>query len=276
MVTSKNPYFSQNKFMREPFNIKLEKYHLKELLNTLIGLSKTNKTEIGLSDSKIFQDDKAKPPTSHFYIDKELEELISSLELHFFITKYNEQKDQDGQKIMSFFSLNYGLCIKDDIFYGRGSDRKYVIQRRFNYSDSIRKYLATAKQLKCDNEACGKTYQYELLDKLQLFDMMCPTCKQGICSIEHVTVTLPAVNEQIQIAEFDLNFLNSLKIDQPQYASGLAQELDCTYQKVSRRSIKLRELGLIKNERKTLDAETGERTYYNLTDKANETYFDNE
>jgi len=266
-----NPYFSQNKFMREPFNIKLEKYHLNELLNTIITLSKNNKREIGFLDSKIFQADKSKPPTSHFYIDKELEELISSLELHFFITKYNEQKDQDSSKLMSFFSLNYGLCIKDDIFYGRGSDRKYVIQRRFNYSDSIRKYLSSAKQLKCDN--CGKTYPYEVLDKLQLFDMLCPTCKKGTCSIEHVSVDLPAVNEQIQIAEFDLSFLNSLKIEQPQYASGLAQELDCTYQKVSRRSIKLKELGLIATERKTLDSAKGERTYYDLTDKANETYF---
>lgn len=266
-----NPYFSQNKFMREPFNIKLEKYHLNELLNTIVTLSKNNKREIGFSDSKIFQADKSKPPTSHFYIDKELEELISSLELHFFITKYNEQKDQDSSKLMSFFSLNYGLCIKDDIFYGRGSDRKYVIQRRFNYSDSIRKYLSSAKQLKCDN--CGKTYPYEVLDKLQLFDMLCPTCKKGTCSIEHVSVDLPVVNEQIQIAEFDLSFLNSLKIEQPQYASGLAQELDCTYQKVSRRSIKLKELGLIVTERKTLDSTKGERTYYDLTDKANDTYF---
>lgn len=269
-----NPYFSQNKFMREPFNIKLEKYHLKELLNTLISLSKNNKREIGTSDSKIFQADKSKPPTSHFYIDKDLEELISSLELHFFITKYNEQKDQDSSQLMSFFSLNYGLCIKDDIFYGRGSDRKYVIQRRFNYSDSIRKYLSSAKQLKCDN--CGKTYPYEVLDKLQLFDMLCPTCKKGTCTVEHVSVTLPTVNEQIQIAEFDLSLLNSLKIEQPQYASGLAQELDCTYQKISRRSIKLKEQGLIVSERKTLDTKTGERTYYDLTDKANTTYFSEE
>lgn len=269
-----NPYFSQNKFMREPFSIKLEKYHLNELLTTLIVLSKNNKREIALSDSKIFQADKSKPPTSHFYIDKELEELISSLELHFFITKYNEQKDQDSSKLMSFFSLNYGLCIKEDILYGRGSDRKYVIQRRFNYSDSIRKYLSSAKQLKCDN--CGKTYAYELLDKLQLFDMLCPTCKRGNCSIEHVSVVLPIVNEQIQIAEFDLSLLNSLNIEQPQYASGLAQELDCTYQKISRRSIKLKELGLISSERKTLDLKTGERTYYDLTEKAKDTYFSEE
>lgn len=266
-----NPYFSQNKFMREPFNLKLEKYHLKELLNTLISLAKANKKEIGVSDSKIFQHDREKPPTSHFYIDKDLEDLISSLELHFFITKYNEQKDQDSSKLMSFYSLNYGLCIREDINYGRGSDRKYVIQRRFNYSESIKKYISSAKELKCDN--CKKSYSYELLTNLQLFDMLCPTCKQGKCQIEHVSVDLQIAEESIQIAEFDLNLLNSLKIEQPQYPSSLAQELDCTYQKVSKRSTKLKDIGLINSERKTLDDSVGERTYYNLTDKAIKTYF---
>jgi DNA-binding MarR family transcriptional regulator len=269
-----NPYFSQNKFMREPFSVKLEKYHLKELLDSIVELAKQNKREIGQSDSKIFQLDKLKPPTSHFYIDKELEELIFSLELHFFITKYNEQKDQDSQKVMSFFSLNYGLCSYEDIFYGRGGDRKYVIQRRFNYSSAIRKYLETAKQLRCNNTECGETYQYELLDKIRLFDILCPKCKRGTCSIEHVTVDIPIADEQIQIVRFDMDLLNSLKIEEPQYASSLAQELDCTYQKVSKRSIKLKELGLIESERKTIDTNIGERTYYRLTQKAIKTYFE--
>lgn len=266
------PYFSQNKFMREPFKLKLEKYHLRELLNTIISMAKFNKKEIGTSDSKIFREDRDKPPTSHFYVDGELEELLSSLELHFFITKYNEQKDQDSQKVMSFFSLNYGLCIKEDIFYGRGSDRKYVIQRRFNYSSQIRKYLTGAKQISCNK--CNATYEYELLDNLRLFDMLCPTCKRGICSIEHVSIEISEADENVLISEFDLGFLNSLNIEQPQYASGLAQELDCTYQKVSRRSIKLKEQGLLKSVRETLDSKIGERTYYYLAPKAKKIYFE--
>lgn len=270
------PYFSQNKFMREPFNLKLEKYHLRELLQSIIELSKTNKREISSLDSKIFQADRDKPPTSHFYIDNRLEEIISSLELHFFITKYNEQKDQDSQNLMSFFSLNYGLCMKEDIFYGRGSDRKYIIQRRFNYSETIRKYISTAKQITCRNGNCKKIYSYETLSSLQLFGMLCPTCRQGTCEIEHVALELPKVEEAIQIPEFDINFLNSLNIEEPQYPSALAQELDCTYQKVSRRSIKLKESGLIESEKKTLDPKIGERTYYKLTDKAKDTYFDQE
>lgn len=268
-----NPYFSQNKFMREPFNIKLEKYHLKELLQNIINSSKVNKREISLSDSKIFQNDKEKPPTSHFYIENNLEDFISSLELHFFLTKYNEQKDQDSQSVMSFYSINYGLCMKEDIFYGRGSDRKYIIQRRFNYTDIIKKYITTAKQIKCKNTDCQKIYSFEMLNSLQLFNMLCPTCRKGNCEIEHVSVEMPVIEANIQIPEFDINLLNSLKIEQPQYPSSLAQELDCTYQRVSKRSIKLKDMGLIKSEKKIIEAKVGERTYYSLTEKAKEIYF---
>ncbi|WP_335989747.1 hypothetical protein [Acinetobacter bereziniae] len=272
-IDSIYPYFSQNKFMREPFNVKLEKYHLLELLQNIIVTSKNNKREISILDSKVFQLDKDKPPTSHFYINKKLEYLLSSLELNFFITKYNEQKDQDSINIMSFYSLNYGLCMQEDIFYGRGSDRKYIIQRRFNYTDLIHKYINTAKQIKCLNQACQTIHNYELLPMIQMFDMLCPTCKQSICEIQHVEVDITLANDSILMPEFDINLLNSLKIEAPQYPSSLAQELDCTYQKVSKRSIKLKDLGLVESQKQTFDTKIGERTYYTLTERAEEIYF---
>nr|WP_319401787.1 winged helix-turn-helix domain-containing protein [uncultured Carboxylicivirga sp.] len=268
------PYFSQNKFMREPFNLKLEKYHLKQLLESLIASAKQNKREIPKLDSKIFQADKNKPLTSHFYLDHAFEDLISSLELHFFITKFNEQKDQDSNTIMSFFSLNYGLCMKEDINYGRGSDRKYVIQRRFNYTENIKKYISNAKQIRCQNEECKEIFSFEKLESLQLFDMLCPKCRKGTCEVEHVTGDYKDTSKEIQIPEFDLNFLNSLKIEQPQYPSSLAQELDCTYQKISKRAIKLKDSGLITSEKLTIDKSIGERTYYKLTDKSLELYYE--
>ena len=103
------------------------------------------------SDSKIFQAEKTKPPTSHFYIDKQLENVLRTLELNYFITKYSEQKDQEGKTLMTFYSLNHGLCKTEDIHYGKGKDRKYVIQRRFNYSEIVREYIADAKQFVCNN-----------------------------------------------------------------------------------------------------------------------------
>ena len=65
-----SPYFSQNQFMREPFDMKLNKYHLSTLLHSFVSSSKSNKSYISTSDSKIFEKDKGRPPTSHFYINK--------------------------------------------------------------------------------------------------------------------------------------------------------------------------------------------------------------
>ena len=79
--------------------------------------------------------------------------------------------------------------------------------------------------------------------------------------------------EEIQLPELDIQLLNSLNIESPQYASSLAQELDCTYQKISRRALKLKESDLLVIEKKKIDEQIGERSYYSLTKKAINIYF---
>lgn len=269
-----SPYFSQNQFMREPFDMKLNKYHLSTLLQSFISSSKINKSYISTSDSKIFERDKSRPPTSHFYINKKYEDYLKPLELQFFITKFNEQKDQDSSELMSFFSLNFGLCESEDIIYGKGSDRKYVIQRRFNYTRLVHEYISSAKNITCNT--CDAQHELDMLPMLEAFDMLCPKCKKGICSINEVAVAIPMANEEIQLPELDMQLLNSLNIESPQYASSLAQELDCTYQKISRRALKLKESDLLSIEKKKIDEQIGERSYYSLTKKAINIYFSSE
>jgi DNA-binding MarR family transcriptional regulator len=266
-------YFSKNKYMRGAFSEKLEKFHLNEVINNIIGEAKLNKTEISKSDSKIFQAEKTKPPTSHFYIDKQLENVLRTLELNYFITKYSEQKDQEGKTLMTFYSLNHGLCKTEDIHYGKGKDRKYVIQRRFNYSEIVREYIADAKQFVCNN--CTNTLPYEKLEMLEMFDMLCPKCKKGNCYLKHVEVEIPEqIDISLQLPEFDIRLLNSIKINEPQYPTSLAQELDCSYQKASKRAVKLVKEGLLKTKRLSQVKGVGVRTYYFLTEKANKTYFE--
>lgn len=273
-IDTVRPYFSQNQFMREPFNMKLEKYHLHQLLNRFIESSKSNKRDILVSDSKVFSKDKTKPPTSHFYINKKLEDVLKPLEMQFFITKYNEQKDQDSSELMSFFSFNYGLCVSEDIHYGRGSDRKYVIQRRFNNTKNLQAYLSSAKHISCNNIQCNANHDYEMLAMIEMFDMLCPKCKVGTCSVEHASVDIELADDKILLPEFDMQFINSLKVDSPQYPSGLAQELDCTYQKVGKRAAKLKDLGFLQAREMTMDKALGKRNYYSLTSAAVETYFE--
>ncbi|WP_410508399.1 hypothetical protein RSJ42_16845 [Methanosarcina hadiensis] len=264
-------FFSQNKYMKESFDEKLEKYHLNELLNQIIKMSKKNKTEIPSLNSKVFESEKSRPVTSHFYVKKEMEKLLNTLELNFFITKYNEQKDKDG-KLIVFFFLNYGLCKKEDINFGRGTDRKYIVQRRFDYSDAIKECIDAAKKIRCN--ACGSSYSMDKLNILELYHMLCPECRKGVCEIIHVEVELPTVKQEIQLMEFDLKLLNALRIDEPQFASLLAQDLDCHYQKVTKRAQFLEtEHSLLMRKKETLYREYGERTYYYLTDKARNIYF---
>lgn len=272
-VDTIEPYFSKNTFMREPFNMKLEKFHLNMLLKEFINVSKTNKREISLSDSKVFAKDKTKPPTSHFYINKKFESILQPLEMQFFITKYNEQKDQDSKELMSFFSLNFGLCMNEDIIYGKGTDRKYVVQRRFNNTKELQSYIEKAKHIICDNNTCKSTFEYEKLPMLEMFDMLCPKCKEGKCNVEHANVEIDIADENILLPEFDFELLNSLRIDSPQYPSSLARELDCTYQKIGRRAAKLKEQGLIDRQKMTIDKSLGERNYYSITEKTSNTYF---
>lgn len=273
-IDTVRPYFSQNQFMREPFDMKLEKYHLHQLLERFVESAKSNKRDILVSDSKVFAKDKTKPPTSHFYINKKLEDVLKPLEMQFFITKYNEQKDQDSSELMSFFSLNFGLCVSEDINYGRGSDRKYVIQRRFNNTKNLQGYLSDAKHIACNNSQCKATHDYGMLSMIEMFDMLCPKCKSGTCSVEHANVDVELADEKILLPEFDMQFINSLKVDSPQYPSGLAQELDCTYQKVGKRAAKLKDMGFLQAKEMTIDRTLGKRNYYSLTDEAVTTYFE--
>lgn len=272
-IDTVQPYFSQNQFMREPFDMKLEKYHLHQLLEQFIDSAKKNKREILVSDAKIFSKDKTRPPTSHFFINKKLEEVLKPLEMQFFVTKYNEQKDQDSSELMSFFSLNYGLCVSEDIHYGRGSDRKYVIQRRFNNTQTLNDYLNNAKHIICNNVGCNAIHDYEKLSMIEMFDMLCPKCKVGTCNVEHANVDVELADETILLPEFDMQFINCLKVDSPQYPSGLAQELDCTYQKVGKRAAKLKDMGFLQTKEMLRDKTLGKRNYYSLTDKAVEIYF---
>ncbi|PEX49240.1 hypothetical protein COK25_24115 [Bacillus cereus] len=270
-VDSIEIFFTQNRYMRESFKEKLGKYHLKVLLNEFITEARKNKSDIMASNSKIWERDRSNPPTSHFFINKErYEDILQTLELNYFITKYNEQKDQDSKDLMSFYSLNYGLCMKENITYGRGSDRKYVIQRRFNYNKIIEVFLNSAKTIICDN--CGKTYPMDSLENLKFYDMLCPGCKKGKCHVIDVEVQIPEEQpEELLLTEFELSTLNSLRISDPQYATQLAQELDCTQQKISRVVDKLERKELVIRKRE--NGVAGNRTYYYLTDKTRELYF---
>jgi len=146
--------------------------------------------------------------------------------------------------------------------FGRGKDHKYIVQRRFDYSDILKEYINSAKVIRCPS--CHSSYPMHEQAKFEFFDMLCPKCKKSKCEIVPVEVDLPESDPDIQLNEFDFAILNSLHIEEPQFASLLGQELDCNYQKISKRATYLEGFagGLIRKSREKRNNDDRVRTYY--------------
>jgi hypothetical protein len=84
-------YFAAGQILHETFAERSSIYSLKELLEQIVARAR----ELRTHKSAVFDKISGRPPTSHFHVPIELEQLLSSLELNFFLTKY--------------FDLNHGL-----------------------------------------------------------------------------------------------------------------------------------------------------------------------
>ena len=179
------PYFRMNKFLQESFSERASIFSLKELLEEIVIRSRELKKH---RDSSVMRDLPGVPPTSHFHISLELDPLLATLELNFFVTKYYEMSDRDGRKV-AVYALNFGLCQKFGIAFGRPTEKRehrlYFVERIFDDTPIIRKFIQQNQEIKCSN--CGKTYGLEKLDALKMIDMLCPGCKSGTCVVSNLS-----------------------------------------------------------------------------------------
>ena len=142
-----------------------EQFHLFKLLNIIIDKAVQNKKHIGTSEAKIFEPYTTNTaPSNYLYIPEELEDVLKTLEFNFFITKYSKQKARDSSTI-SVFSLNYGLCIDNNIIFDEKSDRKFRLERVFDFNKLVVDWMNNSKELICSQ--CGEKYE---LDKKDIFE----------------------------------------------------------------------------------------------------------
>ena len=214
------------------YNESFEKYHLLELLNILIKKAIKNKKHIGSSTAKIFQQYTTNTaPSNYLYIPEELEEILKTLEFNFFITKYSQQKDRDGVNI-SVFSLNYGLCIENNIIFDEKSDRKFRIERIFDFNKILTDWMKSSQELICLN--CNELYDISKKDIFIEHKIPCQKC-QG-----KVTLRPIINNDQKEIIENNLKIpmreyeiLNALNNQSSMTATELGDELDRAYQSIN-------------------------------------------
>jgi DNA-binding MarR family transcriptional regulator len=215
-----------------------------------------------------------RPPTSHFHVLVEYDSILSTLELNFFITKYYQMKDRDGKKV-SIYALNYGLCQQQAISFSRPREKRvhrlYFVERIFDYSPIISSYIKMNQEISCDN--CGEKFAHDKLSVLQVYDMLCPKCRNGICRVINLSRKYEKVLREIDsenlLPQTELGILKTLHDEREKlFAKQIASELDCSYQLVGKRGKKLSDKMLVVRSRN----ERGRREF-EISDTAKQIYF---
>lgn len=270
------PFFQNTTYSLKSFEEKISILQLRELLLIFTDELKNiqRKIKIGELTGNIYDVVRTNPYTSHFIFNPIHEQFLKTLELNFFVSKYNEMSGRDGGK-QSVYCLNYGLCIRYSLRWGypKGTEhRKYLISRPFDFNNIIEDFLRTSKRIICINPECNRNFSFEQLQFLEFTNMKCPDCQNPvkvIANSETIEAELSRVDNAKLLPDVELGILYEIhKSDKPLKPKEIAEELDCSHQLIGRRAKKLDEAkGLISRE-----GETGQRVY-KLTERAKEDYF---
>lgn len=257
------------KFEHQAFGERSSVFSLKELLESIVVRARELRE---YKDSVVTKEIRGRTPSSHFHVLRDFESLLSTLELNFFITKYFEMRDRDARTV-AVYALNYGLCSRYTIEFGKPVGRKerlYFVERIFDYTPIIRRYLLSNQEIRCDS--CDAVHGLDKLESLKLFDMMCPTCKKGTCVVTNLSKKYEAVLEQVDselmLPSTEVGILSTLYTEESGLmAADIAGELDCSYQLVGKRGKIMEERGLVDRDKMK------GRRIFKITERAREEYF---
>lgn len=263
-------YFAAGRFLHETFSERCSIYSLKELLEQIVARAR----ELRAHKSAVFEKISGRPPTSHFHVTPGYDGLLSTLELNFFLTKYFEMSDRDGRKV-SIYALNYGLCRRYSISFGRPTGerefRLYFVERVFDYGPIISAFVESNQEIVCGN--CGARHGLDKLDALKIYGMKCPACQIGTCELINLSKKyepmLKSIQAELLLPKTELGILQTLHSEsEPQRPSDIAAELDCSYQLIGKRSVRLEERGLVTRAR-----DANNNRIIEITDAAEASYF---
>lgn len=273
LVTLK--YFDRmNRYAMEPFERKLDRHNQEKLLKHIVGEAKHVQRGIGANKigGKYFEG-LTNPPTSHFTISTNMEDILASLELNFMVSKYHEMRNKDGQDV-SVYALSYGLCEDQKMSWGypkgRRDDRSYFVQRCFGFNSTIKQFLSESKTIRCNN--CGASFGMEKQETIEFYGWKCPDCQNGTCRVvvlgDDFAAEVGLLDQATMLPSVELEILETLNEEgKPMRAKEIAALIDTTYQMVGRRTGKLEETGLVTK------ASIDNSTHSSITAKAGSAYF---
>lgn len=239
------PFFNKTTYSLLSIDEKISTLQLKELLDTFVNKLLDNKKRISTSELKGASYLPSFPFSSHFYFDPRYEEFLKTLELNFFISKYNDMSDKDGNEA-SIFSINYGCAIKNNLLWGKPKGnrfRKYFVERPFGFNKLLFDFFSQAKKIHCINPECNKQFTIEELKFLEFNNNKCNKCQSPVVieSISNeIQVKLEKIDSKKLLPNVELNVLiELLKSSEALFARDIAEELDYSRQLIAWRSRKL-------------------------------------
>lgn len=270
-------YFDRmNRYALEPFENKLDRHNQSELLKQIIEEAKDVRRKIVTKDigGGYFSSLQGTPPTSHFTVSPELEEVLASLEQNFFLTRYKKMRDKNGNDVIAY-ALFLGLCESERMVWGYPEGRQfrhYFQQRCFEYTRAIHQFLSRNKTIKCN--FCGACHPMELKPSLELYKWRCPECSEGTCEVtslfEDFKEEVAKLDEEIMLEPVELEIVNVINDENRKMRAGeISALIDTTHQLVGRRTSKLQDMGLIIKERDNSDGHMKSE----ITARCEETYF---
>ncbi|MBC7748662.1 MAG: MarR family transcriptional regulator [Methylotenera sp.] len=267
------PFFHKTTFSLLSLNEKIDTLQLKELLQKFVERMTETKRKITSGEYSGEAYLPTFPFCSHFHFNSSLETFLKTLELNFFISKYTEMSDKDGQ-LSSIYSLNYGLTQKHNLLWGKPEGtkhRKYFIERPYNYNGLLKDFLASSKSIHCINEECNQVFNQEQLPLLEYSGFKCNKCHSDVI-IEAISndikTELIKIEQDNLLRPTDIDIVMELtKQTEPITAREISEELDISSYSIAHKN-KMLDLkkGLIKRD------QTKSPYTYELTEKAKNLY----
>lgn len=252
------PFFLKITYSLLSMDEKIDQLQLKDLLEKFIDKLVDDKRKIttGIYVGETYI--QSSPYASHFHIANALESFLSTLELNFFISKYIEMSDKDGQS-SSVFSLNYGLAKKYNLLWGKPKGtkyRKYFIERPFSFNNILRDFLSSSQSIHCTNEECRQMFTQDQLPHLEFANFKCNKCQSSVVieSIaDKIKDDLKKISSDILLMPAEVEIIMELsKREDAVIAKDIAEELDMSSQSVANRCRMLDlKKGLINRDKNT-------------------------
>ncbi len=239
-------FFSEIRISTVSMQEKVTALELKKLIKEIVNKLDSIREKIVKKELRGSNYDNKNPYASHFHFNPQLEKYLTTLELNFFISKYNSLSNKDGETV-SIYCINYGLAKSYKLLWGRplnvANPRKYFIERPFNFNDVITTFFKRTKSIHCSNPDCSRLFNENEKKALEMYNFKCPSCGGNVVEetvSSDVLEEVNKINKKVCLPLPEIRILNTLKnANKELYMVDLSQELDYSRQLLQWRGRKL-------------------------------------